>query len=147
MFKHILVATDASSLADKAVSTALALANSCGARVSALMVVPDYTTQDFAEVLIRDHASFEALQSSLLEAGRRSLDKALAPHADAATHIERCVRVGESTGTTILEFAAREHCDLIVMASRGRGALRSALLGSQTLNVISTAPVPVLVVK
>lgn len=147
MFKHILVATDGSALADKAVTAALSLAESCNARVSALLVVPDYATQDFAEVLVRDQASFASLRRSLSEAGRTSLDKSLAPHGEAAVRIERHALVAESTSEAILGFAAREHCDLIVMASRGRGALRSALLGSQTLSVISTAPVPVLVVK
>ena len=46
----------------------------------------------------------------------------------------------------IIEAAANEHCDLIVMASHGRRGLRKLLLGSQTSEVLVDGSVPVLVV-
>ena len=148
MFKHILVATDGSELADKAVSMALALAGACGgAAMTALLVVPDYTTHEFAEVLLSDGPSFEALRKSLAEAGRRRLDQLLEPHVVAGRLIERRVAVSDDPHDEIIKHAASLHCDLIVMASRGRGALKSALLGSQTVQVLTASPLPVMVVK
>jgi nucleotide-binding universal stress UspA family protein len=47
----------------------------------------------------------------------------------------------------IVEAAARLGCDLIVTGSRGRGAVRSMLLGSVANEVVAHATVPVLVAR
>ncbi len=47
----------------------------------------------------------------------------------------------------IIDVAEVRQCDLIVMGSRGLGALRGLLLGSHTQKVISHAHCPVLVVR
>lgn len=147
MFKHILVATDGSSRADKAIAAALQLARTCGEpSVTALMVVPDYTTMDVVEVVFKNGPRFEDLRESFAAEGRRRLDEALRKHA-GAERIERLVAVGDAPYTEIVKTAERLGCDLIVIAARGRGAVKSALLGSQASHVLSLATVPVLMVK
>ena len=47
----------------------------------------------------------------------------------------------------IARAAKREHCALVVMGSRGQGAIRAALLGSVAAKVIAQSDVPVLVVR
>jgi len=49
--------------------------------------------------------------------------------------------------STILEVAVKKKCDLIVMESHGRNALKSLFLGSVALKVIGDGRVPVLVVR
>lgn len=49
-------------------------------------------------------------------------------------------------GDQIVTYAAESDCDLIVMGSRGLGALRG-ILGSVSSHVLRNADVPVLVVK
>jgi nucleotide-binding universal stress UspA family protein len=146
MFKHILVATDASERANKAISSALALAGFCDARVTALLVVPDYGTWEFAETTFVDGPSLESLRKSHADQGRRRLDAALDAHG-AVQGVEALVAVSDFPHDEIVKTAERLHCDLIVMASRGRGALKSAVLGSQTMHVLSTSAIAVLVVK
>jgi nucleotide-binding universal stress UspA family protein len=148
MFKHILVATDGSALADRAITTALQLARSCGdtARVTALTVVPDYSTFDMVEFALEDGAAPQALRERRAAEARRRLDLVLQEHR-ALDRVEPCVALGDAAYDEIDKTAERLHCDLIVMAAHGRGALRSALLGSQTQHVLMLAKVPVLVVK
>lgn len=143
MFKHILVATDGSDHADKAVALALRIAGD--ARVSALMVVPDYGTAEFARAVFTNGPDVDGLRKILAAEGRRRLDAVLASHGAHAKRVERLVAVGDYPYRDIVETAGRERCDLIVMAPRGRGALATALLGSQTQRVLALSTVPVLV--
>ena len=143
MFKHILVATDGSGHADKAVSLALRMAGPAG--LTALTVVPDYGMAEFAEVTFTRGPDVPQLRENLAAEGRRKLDDVLARHGVPADRVERVVQVSDYPHQAILDTAERLHCDLIVMGSRGRGALASMLLGSQALRVLTLAKVPVLV--
>ena len=49
-------------------------------------------------------------------------------------------------GERLADLADDEEAELLVVGSRGRGALKAALLGSVSTNLISVARVPVLVV-
>jgi nucleotide-binding universal stress UspA family protein len=60
-------------------------------------------------------------------------------------HPHPIVAVSDDAATEIVEAAAREHCDLVVMGSHGRGRVASALLGSQVQRVLAMSKVPVLV--
>lgn len=57
---------------------------------------------------------------------------------------EHC-RVGEAA-PQILEVVRACNADLIVMGTHGRGAFLAAIMGSVAARVLSTAPVPVLLV-
>jgi nucleotide-binding universal stress UspA family protein len=146
MFKHILVAVDGSHHSDKAISLALRAAEgSPGARVSALLVVPDYGVADYARATFVLPPDAPPLREVLAAQGRDRLSHLLARYGERAERIVALVRVGDRPFEAIVETAAQEHCDLIVMASRGHGAVAGALLGSQTQRVLSLAKVPVLV--
>lgn len=148
MFKHLLVAFDDSAPARRALDQALRIAADAGgkAAVTALLVVPDYTTPLFVEATLMKDRPVESLHRSLSEAGMRRLRALLAQHGEAARHVEPCVRVADDAHVEIVAQAERLDCDLIVMGTRGRGPLPSALLGGQTVRVLAAARRPVLVV-
>ena len=52
MYKHILVATDGSKLSLKAVKTACSLADSVGARLTGLYVMPEYVPPVYGEAAL-----------------------------------------------------------------------------------------------
>ena len=65
--------------------------------------------------------------------------------AEAGVPFTRVLREGHPDDI-ILRMADGEGCDLIVMASHGRRALASVLVGSETQKVLAHTTLPVLVV-
>ncbi len=60
--------------------------------------------------------------------------------------VEQLVEEG-AAGPTICQVAKDRGVDVVVVASRGRGAIRRALMGSVSTHVVHNAPCPVLVVR
>ena len=144
MFTHILVALDGSAAAAQALELADRIAGN--ARLSALTVVPDYTTADFARAVFLNRPDVHDLHAALIGQGQQLLDVSLAGRSTTARPVHKLVAVSDEPASEIVEAARREGCDLIVMGSRGRGRIASALVGSQAQRVLATAKVPVLVV-
>jgi len=88
----------------------------------------------------------EVLESVSQAAGTDILEPARAMLTMAGIPFESEVGGGDPAHT-IVDIAERHGCDLIVMGARGVGALRSALLGSVSNEVLHAARVPVMIVK
>lgn len=143
MYKHILLATDGSELAERAMSDGIALAKALGAKMTAITVILPWRTIAPAEVMISfpepDYLKgAEALASKVLE-------KASAAAKDAGVACNTLHRVHEHPWRAITDTAVSENCDLIVMGSHGRTGLVKLVLGSETQNVLAHSEVPVLV--
>ena len=70
---------------------------------------------------------------------RRILNRAALPY-------EEHLLVGDPA-ETILKFAKSKKCDLVIMGSHGRSALKSLLLGSVTSKVLGHGQVPLTIVR
>jgi nucleotide-binding universal stress UspA family protein len=89
---------------------------------------------------IRADTEFRA--GNLVDDVRRDLSTIGIPGVDAVD-----VRVVVSEGHAVTELLKRsQDADLLVVGSRGRGAMRSALLGSVALHCTTHAPCPLVVV-
>lgn len=88
----------------------------------------------------------EVLERVSQAAGADILEPARAMLMAAKIGFESEVAGGDPAHT-IVDIAERHGCDLIVMGARGTSALRSALLGSVSNEVLHAARVPVMIVK
>ena len=125
MYRHILIPTDGSELAEHGVAHGLALAKSLGAKVSVIYVVEPLlaVTGDFASVL----------------------DRAANAAKEAGVSCETIQVENGQPHQAIIAAAEDKGCDLIVMSSHGRSGLSMLLIGSVTNKVLAHAKTPVLV--
>lgn len=86
-------------------------------------------------------AAWEAVRSEATAALGRTVD-ALSTSASIDERAE-----SGSAGPTICRLAEDLSVDVVVVGSRGRGAIRRALLGSVSTHVVNNAPCPVIIVR
>jgi nucleotide-binding universal stress UspA family protein len=148
MYKHILIATDGSELAGKAVRHGLALAKDQKASATLITVSENWPTIDLGVMShYADQAVIDAFEKAVAESAAATLADAAAAakSAGVTSHGEHVT--GAQPAEAIVAAAKARGCDLIVMASHGRRGLNRALLGSQTSEVLALSEVPVLVVR
>jgi nucleotide-binding universal stress UspA family protein len=145
LFKNILVATDGSDLAAKAVEQGVLFAKETGAKITAVTV-----TEPFHVVSVKP---------SQLEYTRREYEKHAEAHAEkvlgAVSAAAKSAGVGcealhvehEHVYQAIIDAASARNCDLIVMASHGRRGVSAVVLGSETVKVLTHSKIPVLVYR
>jgi nucleotide-binding universal stress UspA family protein len=139
MFTKILLATDGSPNAEKALAYARDLAIREKARVYVVSTFPPVPTQLGKPWYDRRIVSNISKSEKVAKAAVEKLRKAGA---------EAVVEVLEGPpADAILRVADTQKCDLIIMGTRGHGDLISLLLGSVSHRVLSQAHVPVLIVK
>ena len=143
MFTHILIATDGSELADKAVEQGLALAAKLGAKVTAVTVtLPWVSTASGEWPMVFPIEDYERAAAAT---ARRILgtvaDKAKVAGVPCDTvHVK-----DQYAAEGIVDEAKSRKCDLIVMASHGRRGVARLVLGSEATRVSTHSPVPVMI--
>jgi nucleotide-binding universal stress UspA family protein len=145
MYKHILIATDGSDLAEIAVAQGLALAKQIGASVTAVHV------SEPMKSLLPGEAGMGFPLEDYTQSTASRAEQILAAVVDAAKRIGvSCAQLHvtqQFASTGIIEAAKRKKCDLIVMASHGRKGIAKLLLGSETIKVLTRGTIPVLVCR
>jgi nucleotide-binding universal stress UspA family protein len=136
MYGTIVVGTDGSETADRAVERAAKLAEQCGATlhvVSAYEPAAAHVGADAGEFTVSSDFKADAALSKTSDLAPRSVEvKTHSPNGDPAD--------------ALVDVARREGADVIVLGSRGmRGARR--LLGSVPNKVSHHAPCDVLIVR
>jgi nucleotide-binding universal stress UspA family protein len=135
MYERILVPTDGSASAERAMEQALGLAEAFDAELALLHVVDTR----------RYDTSIESATAPLEERGKRYLDRLVSAAGDAGVALSTAIEYGRPA-RAILAYADANDVDLVVVGTRGEGGLSRRLLGSVTGYVVTHADVPVHVV-
>ena len=148
MGAHLLICTDGSRLAMKGVREGVRLAKALGGRITGVYVVPPPPSA-YGEKASYYAAGFTP--ATFRKYMRATAKKGLARVAQVARKAH--VRCGTRIVTDlqpwrgILRAARGLGCNLIVIASHGRGTLGGLILGSETAHVLARSKIPVLVVR
>ena len=138
--QRILVAVDASETARRAVSLAVKIAEKFGAQVELLHVMPPPPLFSEPAVIVNvaelERAQYESAQSLLTRIAQ----------AEARPGLSLTTRIlGGPAAEVIAEAADQGGVDLVVVGSRGRNMVASALLGGVSHRLIHICKKPVLV--
>jgi nucleotide-binding universal stress UspA family protein len=145
MYKHILIATDGSELAQKAVDQGLAVARALAAKVTAATVTEPWVAVAPGEMAIA--FPIEQYEKAAAANAARILAVVAAAAKQAGVACDTLHVKDEFPAEGIIEAAKQRGCDLIVMASHGRRGLTRLLLGSQANRVVTHSTVPVLICR
>ena len=140
MYRHILIPTDGSELAEHAVTNGLSLAKSMGAKVTVIIVEePEPIWLPFAE-----RGELEELRK-YTELNKIYAARAVDAAKQAGVTCDTVQVKDAQPYQAIIATATELGCDLIVMGSHGRSGLAAVVLGSVTNKVLTHTKIPVLV--
>jgi nucleotide-binding universal stress UspA family protein len=148
VFRNILIPTDGSAIAGKAVNAGVELAKRLGAAVTgycAFETTPMRTDDEGYDV--GGTGAGGDLAISTREVGENSVAEIAKAAADAGVPFTAVVHSAKAPHDGIIKTALEHKCDLIVMASHGRSGLAGFVLGSVTNKVLSQSKIPVLVFR
>jgi nucleotide-binding universal stress UspA family protein len=145
MFRSIVVGTDGSETAGKAVNEAIDLAKSLGASIN---LVSAY--EPVPKARLREEARQTPSDMQWMVNPREEVDSTLNDAADlvreAGVDVETFAREGDPADA-ILDVAEERSADLIVVGNKGMTGARRFLLGSVPNKVSHHAPCSVLIIR
>lgn len=145
LYERILLPTDGAEASQRAILRAVELAKALGADVVGMTATPAFHVVTAVVAMLEDTPG-QFAAASRAQAGRRlAAIEAAARDAGVPYRLEHVV--DDDAHEAILACALRLQCDLIAMASQGRGGLRALLLGSTTQHVLAHSDIPVLVFR
>lgn len=140
MFRNILVAVDGSPDAGEALTQAIDLAESEHTRLTLITGVQKLPSTAYVALSGAALAALDANNRSWAQAVlRRARDRVPGDLPVTTILTDQPIR------TALIEQIDRGQHDLIVMGSRGRGAVRAALLGSVSHYMLNHSPIPVMI--
>lgn len=139
---RIALAVDGSRMSSVAARHVVALQRALAAREPVVVIYVDEPLMQAVALKLGAAGSqryHEENAAHALRGARAALKRAGIEYRERLLIGDPASRIVEATG--------KERCDLLVMGSHGRGAMKSLFLGSVTMKVIAQSKVPVTVVR
>jgi len=140
MYDRLLLPTDGSAGMERVIEHADEIARRHDATIDILYVI-----NTFRMAPMPTEASVEGIRGLLNEEGEMAIEAAKRI-CSPETNVEHAIVEGNPK-REIVDHAAENACDLIVMGTHGRGGIDRLLLGSVAEQVVRRSDVPVLTVQ
>ena len=147
-YRHILLPVDGTDTSERAARRGIELARDLRARVTIVTVTTPWATQFSRELaaVIPDVIVPEGEYERRARVAATVLLERLADVAQTAGIPCKTIHVRHRRpSAAILDAAKAQACDLIVMGSQAAGSLTAAVLGSETLAVLTHGNTPVII--
>jgi nucleotide-binding universal stress UspA family protein len=143
MYRNILIPTDGSELAGKAVQHGITFAKEIGAKITVLTVTVPFHVLSLDPQVVEDTPI--EYDKQVQEHAAKLLDSVAKAAKTAGVACETVQVKHEHPYRAIIDTANSKGCDLIVMASHGRRGVSAIVLGSETVKVLTHSKIPILV--
>ena len=147
MFKHLLLPTDGSRVARKAIRAGIRLAKELGAKVTAYYAIDAMPAYSYSDGYLLGATLRKEFDRRAREQGEKYLAEVVKAAKAAGVPCRTLMSRPATAYQGIVAAAKKQRCDVILMASHGRGELRTLLLGSVTQKVLAHSKKPVLIYR
>ncbi len=148
MYKHLVVAVDGSTTSLNALNHAAGLAKLSQAKLTLVNVANPTEYMTLAPEFLQ-HESYEAAAvangNSVLEAAA-NLAKNQGVE-DVNTHLLVAVKGAKEMAQELVDYAAAQQADLLVLGTHGRSGLMHLLMGSFAETVMRQTSLPLLIIR
>ncbi|MCZ8175530.1 MAG: universal stress protein [Burkholderiaceae bacterium] len=145
MYQHLLVPIEGTELSEHAQQASLALAARLGARITGFVAEPNAPLPHMGSNLGGYQRQTERFEARTQAHAHEVLDRFRHRAYEQGVPFEGRFERTDAIDDAIVRAADELGCDLIVMATHGRGAFGELLFGSHTKAVISRSRLPLLV--
>jgi nucleotide-binding universal stress UspA family protein len=145
MYKRLLVPVDGTEISERTMSMSLALASQLGAAVTGFVVEAQPPLPTASGGLSNYSKDVSEHQARTAAHANKVLAHFGEMAAAAAVPFESHYDRDDDIAGAIARAAQDKGCDMIVMATHGRGTFGELLFGSQTKNVMARCKLPLLV--
>lgn len=147
MYRHILVPTDGSEIAEKAVAAGIDYARETGAHVLFFTAIHEYVVPSQAELMARRGLPLHEYERRASEQAREILGRVASRAKMANVAFATEYALSDHPAAAIIETARRHGCDAIFMATHARTGISALMHGSETHDVLVNSDIPTFVYR